>query len=188
MSTSIRRPHFDAEVDAFAFRDLFFGCYERWEIAGSVRRKKSEVGDVEHVVIPKRNFRGESLLWHRIEKLTRDPNDMFADPDAPLSKHQYPPNGSPRWGEKYRGVDFRGFAHEIFCAESANWGSVLTIRTGPAAFSEMLVTRLKQSGKLRQQDGYVRYPDGSIFATPDEANYFKVCGVPFCAPADRRAE
>jgi DNA polymerase/3'-5' exonuclease PolX len=180
MSTSIKRPLKDAQQDANDFRGLFPGCYERWEIAGSVRRLKADVGDVEHVVIPK----GDKL-WRRIEELTRDADNMFADPNAPFVKHVYP-NGTHRWGERYRGVDFRSFAHEIFVADVENWGAILAIRTGPAEFSEMLVTRLKVGGRLRQQDGFVRYPDNSIYAVKTETQFFNACGVEYCEPSQRK--
>ncbi len=52
-TTSEKRDLASALADAQGFRDLFPpASYERWEFAGSVRRKRLSVGDVEHVVIP----------------------------------------------------------------------------------------------------------------------------------------
>lgn len=156
------RPLAQAVADAEAFRALFPpACYRRWEVAGSCRRGRPVVGDVEHVVIP---AWGEvpatslfaeatdrvNLLWYQLEALERG---------HVVSKHLYGSNPDTgraiyRWGPKHRGADFRGFNHEIFTADADNWGSVLAIRTGPGPYSRMLVTRLQHNGYMNA-DGYV---------------------------------
>ncbi len=189
MSTSTKRRHSTALFDAHEFRALFEGTFETWEFAGSLRRKRPEVGDVEHVVIPKiivENvqkgfFESENisvnLVWVRAEALLKA---------GKIAKHHYP-NDQNRWGEKYRGIDYNGFAHEIFMADSANFGSVLAIRTGPADFSKALVTRFHRPGvRLIQAGGYVRYKaTDEIFAVPTEEAYFAACGAPWVAPEKR---
>src|SRR5437870_2820192 len=85
MSTATaKRTNADALADAEAFRALFNPShYERWEIAGSVRRKCREVGDVEHVVIPRfgpvTSHEGlfaervtANLLFNQLDQLVRD--------------------------------------------------------------------------------------------------------------------
>lgn len=147
-TTETKRSLRDAIADAEAFRAMFPpDSYSRWEIAGSVRRRVAMVGDVEHVIIPvvgeftkggglfaeteKRN-----LFLHHLDELVRT---------YQMKKHVYP-NGSNRWGEKYRGVDFCGHCHEIFLATPQNWGSTLAIRTGPGEFSKSLVIALQRNG------------------------------------------
>lgn len=188
-TTTARRPHAQALADAEAFRALFPpSTYERWEIAGSVRRRKPEVADVEHVVIPRfgdvQTGTGlfalperTNLLWFHLDSLMRGM--------AGLEKHWYG-NGN-RWGDKYRGVDFRGFNHEVFTADVANFGSVLLIRTGPADFSERMVTRLRNGGMYRQMDGYVKHvASGEVVPVADEAAYFALLGMRYIEP-ERRA-
>jgi hypothetical protein len=219
MSTAtIKRSHADALADAEAFRALFpVACYSRWEFAGSLRRGRSEVSDVEHVIIP---AIGEipggglfaepqrvNLLWHRLDALY---SGRQVEKHLYGSHHQ---SGAPlyRWGEKHRGVDFRGFNHEMFCAhaDGSNWGPTLAIRTGPAEFSERLVTQLRRHGR-RNHLGYVwncdRCPacgqdrvdkqcelcDGTNLqpverlSVPDERTYFALAGVQWAEPRDRR--
>lgn len=158
-TTTTKRTLLTALADAEAFKKLFEGTFERWEIAGSVRRRKLIVGDIEHVVIPKLGeipaedlFKGSilcNLMLRRCDELLSA---------GIISRHVYSNNahGAPmhRWGEKYRGCDFRGFNHEIFCAEEEGWGSTLAIRTGPAELSRQLVTNLHVN-YLRQYDGHV---------------------------------
>lgn len=214
MSTTLtgKRPLAEAKADAETFRALFDGppcCYVRWEIAGSVRRGKPQVSDVEHVVIPEfvaivtGLFDGTSdstdqknLLWCRLFELMQD---------RQLCKHIYGATG-PRWGEKYRGVDFRNFNHEIFTADADNFGSILAIRTGPPEFSKMLVTSLRNQSR-RQIDGYVwncrhcEHPSREMancpdcddtglvpvdrLSAPDEQTYFRLCGMAWVDPERR---
>lgn len=176
-TTATKRPLAKAIAEAEAFRDLCAGAYHRWEIAGSVRRHKPEVGDIEHVVIPDGN-----ALWARLESLL--PGDgLWGEAVGTIEKAGYP-DGSHRWGEKYRGVMFRGFRHEIFAADALNWGAILAIRTGPAEFSQRLVTDIKRGG-LRQDGGYVKDAHGNIVSVPDEATFLRLCGSAWIEPCDR---
>lgn len=178
------------------FRALFNGTFESWTVAGSLRRGLARVGDVEHVIVPKivpiveESFFGSKTtghinrVWEATESLVRT---------KLATKAEYGETKSHRWGELYRGLVFEGVRHELFTADSLNLGSVLAIRTGPAEFSERLVTLLKQGGRYRQHLGYVRrvhegHPimaDDAIVPVPDEATYFKLCGVPFTIPEQR---
>lgn len=155
-SPSTKRSLAKAITDAAAFRSLFpESAYERWTVAGSVRRQVAQVGDIEHVVIPRFGEieKGDglfaerivvNLLWHHCDRLLRD---------MKIAKHVYP-NGSNRWGEKYRGIFFNGFNNEIFAADADNYGAILAIRTGPGDFSRMLVTVMQKNGYMNH-GGYV---------------------------------
>jgi DNA polymerase/3'-5' exonuclease PolX len=157
MSTTLaKRSLAIATKEAMDFRELFEGTFERWVIAGSCRRQKPEVGDVEHVVIPKFGEVPDgggglfaatitaNLVMHRADELLKV---------GTVSKHLYGDTG-PRWGQTNRGMDYKGFNNEIFSADADNFGSVLTIRTGPSDYSRMLVTVMQHRG-YRNRDGYV---------------------------------
>ena len=161
-TTSTKRELIDAKADAEAFRRLFDGTYAQWHVAGSVRRRAAYVGDVEHVVVPRLgsvvvpgDLFGDrveevNLVLHRADELTRAGRSGPA-----LAKHVYP-DGRHRWGVRYRGLSFRGFAHELFVADpdGSNLGPTLAIRTGPAEYSRMLVTQLQRRGHVNM-GGYV---------------------------------
>jgi DNA polymerase/3'-5' exonuclease PolX len=211
MSTGTKRRHADALADAQAFSRLFWlAAYERWSFAGSLRRECPEVGDVEHVVMANTGpaetgalfTEHVNLLWHRLDQLVRE---------GTVLKHLYP-NNTVRWGEKYRGVNFRGHLHEIFLADQDNWGPTLAIRTGPAGFSRRLVIGLQKHG-LRNKDGKVwrcqpcgwcdapgadrgacRHCDGTgllcleAISVPDERQYLQLAGVGWVEPKNRKEE
>lgn len=191
MSTATTKRHWRQAVeDAEAFRALFPpACYSRWEFAGSLRRKRPEVGDVEHVILP--NF-GDIEVHGQLAGLfvsTERVNLLFHHLDALLakgdvSKHWY--GNGYRWGDKHRGAEFRGFTHELFTADADNFGCQLLIRTGPAEFSERIVTRLKAGGMYRQTDGFVKHVEsGQIVPVRDEAAYFALLGMRVIEPEKR---
>lgn len=182
MSAGDKRPLSEAISDAEAFRALFPAeCCERWEIAGSIRRKVPMVSDVEHVVIPRFGDKPGAglfadqvnLLWHRLEELVAG---------GELRKHIYGDTGF-RWGDKQRGVDFRDHLHEFWTACAENWGNILTIRTGSTDFSHRMVTQAQRYG-LRQDVGFMWRGDERI-ACPDEETFFSCCGERWIEPERR---
>lgn len=194
MSTrTTKRPYARALADARAFRDLLpHDAYLRWEFAGSVRRRKPEVGDVEHVVIPAHAIEtggglfaepvAVNLLWREVDRLLAD---------GVVAKHVYgqTATGAPlyRWGDKHRGMDFRGFNHEFFTTSEDAWGAQLLIRTGPADYSERVVTALKRGGMYRQVDGrLIHVVSGEPVPVPTEADYVRLAGLGYVVAEDRR--
>lgn len=206
-SVDQKRGHVEAMQGAYAFRALFPNdSYDRWEFAGSLRRKCQQIGDVEHVIIPRVG------MLQTDELFAKPVNLLFAHLDklvaqGTLTKHLYA--SGFRWGEKYRGCDQSHsgtiIMNEIFCAQPDNWGSTLAIRTGPAEFSQRLVTSLRRNG-FRNHLGSVWQCDpcqcgrdddckkcggtGLIcvdkVVAADECAYFRLCGMDYVKPEDRR--
>lgn len=214
-TTTQKRSWAQANEDGRALRDLFpDACYSLWKSAGSVRRRRQSVGDIEHVIIPafdnlpSNTLFAEpertNLLWYQLDALVKK---------GDVSKAVYGASEGFKWGEKYRGVSFRGFTHELFTADADNFGSVLAIRTGPSDFSRLLVTGLLNRG-MRNKDGYVWRCDpcpvvscdGMYFKgdgpkcpecdstglvpvekipVPDERTFFELAGVKYLEPEQR---
>lgn len=196
-ATKTKIPLADAEAHAKRLRDLFDGCYERWGFAGSIRRRRPEVGDIDHVVIPKFGTFGlfadsktaESLMARRVHDLhlrgrgakPPDPRRIFITKSC---------------GDRRISVQFKGCAHEIYLCSAGNWGPILAIRTGSAEVSRTLVTRLRRYG-YRQHDGRlwrisrdarvlssepgaIQFEDDTIgvpMDCPDEESYFSAAGL-----------
>ena len=154
---------------------LSFTC-ERTLIAGSLRRRKSEVGDLELVVMP------------RLETVT----DMFGDIVGQRSMLDEALNdmGMPRTkdGERYKQFVWEGFPVDLFIATRETWGCVATIRTGSALFTHWLVTNRRQGGgcpsHLRFSEG--RLTDGvKALDTSEERLLFEALDQDWIEPVDR---
>lgn len=208
MSTATRRSHAEALFAAEHFRDLFStDLYERWEFAGSLRRRSPDVGDLEHVVLPRFGDAPADDLFgtpKRVNLLFRRMDELLAA--GVVARHIYA-NGF-RWGQKHRGVDFACLgvtaANDVYCADADNWGPTLAIRTGSGDFSRRLVTGLLRNG-MRNKDGKVwrctacacgraesckacegtgLVPEEAV-SVPTEEAYFSLCGVTFVSPEKR---
>lgn len=152
--------------------------FSRVEIAGSVRRGRPEVGDVEIVAQGTRNCRPEAVrtVLERLGICRREPNKRGAK--AP-------------WGERY----YRGSASIARDAElgvdlfvvlpPADFGVIYFIRTGSAQFSQAVVTRLHQWG-LESREGQVRFRDrDEILRCPEESLMFRYARLPWLPPERR---
>lgn len=157
---------------------------ERIEIAGSIRRGKPEVSDVELVAIPRfgeqLNLFGEpasqvDLLRPLVERLLRE-DDAF--------------ERGPRNGDRYVQFFYQGCKVDLFIVKPpAQWGVLYTIRTGPAAFSKRLVTPKKHGGllpsHLKVKDGAI-WDGDEVIPTAEEEDVFRVLGLAWIAPHERK--
>ena len=167
---------------------------ERIEIAGSVRRGKLEVKDIELVAIPDltppRPVFGQKLAGKT--KLDMVLDSMWrAGRIEPIKR-----------GDKYKQfwmLDQRVHLIKIdlfLVTPPAQWGVIDVIRTGPAEFSQWMVTPISKGGALpdncKVQDGCVwldpatsGYPE--IIQMAAEADFFRFCGLEWIEPGNREA-
>lgn len=165
--------------------------------AGSVRRQRPEVRDLEIVCVPKRGGRpvwGEPLtaaggFEALIGRLVRT-NQLTFDPSL------------KRNGAKYKRLVYtRGAVRlpvDLFIADPSgeNFGNLLAIRTGDAEFSRLLVTPRPKGGfmpdDMWQRDGYLwQAADterGERVPCPTEEAFFARLGLPLVAPTERNME
>ena len=148
---------------------------ERIEIAGSIRRCKPEVGDIEIVAYP----------WH-ITNLFGVSTGV-----TQLDMFNYELFGRVvKNGSKYKQIEMRvGINLDLFIVTPpAQWGVIFLIRTGPAEFSKKMVTHRLNGGELpfayTVQEGAVWVDDVRI-DTPEEQDFFDLCGMDFVPPEKR---
>jgi len=158
---------------------------ERIEIAGSVRRGKYEVHDIDLVAVP------------RIETIP----DMFGQPGTKVNALEMQVNqlfmerayiASLKRGPRYKQLLLLEGCHlELWIVQPpAEFGLQFLIRTGPAEFSHWCVTQKDKGGGL---PSYLHVRDGSIWhhaekiATPEEMDVFKILGLEYIEPQERRA-
>lgn len=154
----------------------------RSEIAGSIRRKKSEVKDIE-IVARVNDWEGlfVSLQSHGI----------FIKSGVP-DVQPWP----PKKGAKYLRMMLHGeIKLDLFIADEHNWGALFMMRTGGATgptgnpfegFTPMMFARWKRvSGGGRMMNCLPTLPDGRTVSVPEEEDFFKLCGCDWTPPEER---
>ena len=156
---------------------------ERIEIAGSIRRRKQTVGDIEMVAIPRLipdveaqlslfgdPLKHVSALNMLLERLTRDKvNFVRGDKDGNYYKNFLVVD---RAGAKFIGFD-------LFLCEPDNWGYIFALRTGPGEFNRAWVTQQRKGGLLPDRynfSGGWLHKDGERLPTPEEPDVFDLIG------------
>jgi DNA polymerase/3'-5' exonuclease PolX len=187
-----------AVITANRLMDWLRPACDRIEIAGSTRREKPEVGDIEIVAIPKagapRPVFGQRKIFPRMLEQVLDNMQNQRGLIEPI-----------KGGEKYKQFWLlEGRVHlikiDLFLVEEPRqWGLIYLIRTGPADFSKWMVTPRSKGGALLEgyfvRDGYMwkhgdgkTWPPSPIIDVPEEADYFRLCELEWVEPRERQAQ
>lgn len=185
-------PFFDAISAANELVERLRPACERIEIAGSLRRRKPAVGDIELVVIPRFADAPAGDLWgeltERVDLLARAVNDaLIAGSLAPRAVEIHRADGTIetgyRMGSAYRALVFDGIPVDLFATDADRWGCIFALRTGPGDWNTRLVTDVNRH--FRQvQDGRVLH-FGKPLPTPEERDFFRAMGQRWLEPEDR---
>lgn len=177
----------DAKKLADQLADLMSPYCERIEIAGSIRRYKSDVKDIELVASPKWIVEPDAsdlyggmirtnLLW---EHLHAGRDIQWIKPGVPDAiPWQIKPDG-----KYWRGLLPEDIKLDLFLASRDNFGIIYLIRTGSADFSAATVTHAKRIGKPCV-GGYLTNEDGKLY-TPDEQSVFDALNLAYVKPENR---
>jgi len=152
----------------------------RIEIAGSIRRKRSEVGDIEIVCIPK------SLMVPSGDLL--DPLKEVRVPGFVNTIDKYKKNkGDAAAGKYCQRVLPEGIKLDIFIAKRDNWGYILVLRTGGATFNKYLMSPwgFPLRGYKCVKGQIVRVRDNVVMPTYEEEDVFKLLNMRFVRPEFR---
>lgn len=166
---------------------------EKLEVAGSIRRQRPTVGDIEILFIPKlapdRRTLFTALLGGEVEMI-----DLAAKVldslllDGYLTK-RLNSNGSAMWGDKNKlAVHYAsGIPVDFFSTTPENWFVSLVIRTGGKLTNIALASAAKRQGlKLHPYgDGFTNRRTGQRIHCASEKDVFRVAGVPYREPKDR---
>lgn len=159
---------------------------ERIAIAGSIRRGKAQVGDIEIVCQPR--FEGKvSLLAGRLNILLLKQT---------LAERKNKNGHRIAWGARYVAAWFEGVALDVFIVQpDRQWGPTMVIRTGPGDANAALVT---EYGRVNQEfmvsgvcPAGMRFAEGAVWRgtqkldTPEEWDVFAALGLPWLPPQMR---
>lgn len=199
MSEENKRPHYLVQSVAEQIVANFEPYCQRIEIAGSLRRKKEMVGDIEIVAIPIVNE--QKTLWGKTASNKLHFNKLLNHVDHLLKMQKIgqakDSAGRHRWGEKMRSIALitdkgEKYKIDLFMCTEVNWGNIFLIRTGSRAFSKWMVTKTTDGGgmpvNMRQLDGRLwEYIHGAWepLEIREEEEWFDVVGVPYVQPEYR---
>lgn len=136
---------------------------ERIAIAGSIRRKKPFVKDIEVVAIPKPYQTG--LFESGIATVVNRWEKMKGELPCKYTQRVLP----------------EGIKLDLFFADAQNWGLILAIRTGSAEYSHKVLASSWVKKGYRSENGYLCYK-GAIVAIPEEEALFQRLGLTYIEP------
>lgn len=142
---------------------------DRIQIAGSIRRKKVEVKDIEIVVIPK--------PWE---------SGLFEDGLASVVNQWEKVKGEMIYGQvKYtQRILPEGIKLDLFFAEPGNWGLVLAIRTGSADYSHKVLESGWVARGYHSIDNYLTQ-NGKRYEVTEEIDLFNRLSLEYIEPEKR---
>ena len=190
MSEGRRIPLTEAEGLAHVIAKMLEPACDRIEVAGSIRRRKSTIGDIELVIAPKFEPEGENLLGEPDRTVNREFELVNRLVVEGVFEDRLDKNGHRARGEKFQRLLFEGIAFDLFCViPPAQWGVIMMIRTGSKEFNERIVTTRVKGGTVLQigqefRDGTL-WDRGQVVSTPAESDVFEYLGIPWIAPEDR---
>ena len=187
-----RIPLAQAEPIAREALALLAPACHRIEIAGSIRRRRPDVADVELVAVPRLEpildlfgeQRGERDALHALCR------QLLLDG---VLSHRPDKNGVQSFGSKSKRVVYHGQAGtlplDLFAVtDGAQWGAIFTIRTGPWLFAKRLVTPRLYGGYMpmgmRESEGAL-WDGARLVETPEETDFFAALGVAWLPPERR---
>lgn len=151
---------------------------EQLLVCGSLRRERDEVGDIDIVLIPKRD-QVKDLFGTVIE---RPVIPEFINVVNSWTKIIGEPTG------KYTRRLLEGGHHlELTICDASTWPSLTLIRTGDAEFTRKMMIRALKLG-FEQRDGYLWDSRGTKVPLTSEADYFRTLDLPYLHPRDRTAQ
>jgi DNA polymerase/3'-5' exonuclease PolX len=149
---------------------------ERVEIAGSLRRKRPLIGDIEIVALPKRAV---DLFGQPASSLPTE-LDLFLR--ARLG------DDLVKDGGKYKQFPYAGHQVDLFLPASAgHWGCIYLIRTGSYEFNQWLMNVQQRRAGVLFREGLLHNSQG-VIPTPEEEDVFEALGLPFIPPELRDSD
>lgn len=165
---------------------------ERIEIAGSLRRLKPEVHDIELVAIPKYGAADGGDLWGttvEVDLLTERLENIGGLRLRNVESHKK--DGSIvdgiRDGDSYKALAYMEVPVDLFIVRPpAEWGVIFAIRTGPGDWNQRIVTDCQRY--LRRVEKGRVYRSGKYVPCPEEEDFFAAVGQEYLPPAERTVD
>jgi len=186
MSEKKKLPREDALKVAREVQAMLEPFCERIEIAGSLRREKPLVGDIELLFVPLIKSGGTDLFGsYEIDFADVEINRLLAT--GVLAKRPSSIGGFT-WGTKNKlGIHVpSGIPLDLFSTTQQNWWVSLVVRTGSRETNLELTTGAQKLGvKLNAYGCGITHSNGNVTQAHSERDVFRFCGVPYREPKHR---
>jgi DNA polymerase/3'-5' exonuclease PolX len=160
---------------------------EQITIAGSLRRGKPDVGDIEILYIEKLGqVHKPGELFTQPGSLTDELLDLWLTKGV-LTKRPNK-NGIPAWGHwnKLARHMASGINVDFFATTPERWFVSLVVRTGSAANNvQLAASALKRGIRLHAYGALERLATSEQIIPQSEREVFELCGVPYREPTER---
>ena len=188
MSDKKRYPYQDAIAVAGELLSLLEQHCHRIVIAGSLRRRKADVGDIELVYLPRMGERAVDLLAKESYSIADAAIDNMTRSGFITKRPNI--NGVFTWGAKNKLAVHAasGIPVDFFAVpEEKNWWVSLVVRTGGKETNlKLTTTGAQRLGRSLNAYGCgVTCSDYSIIPATSEEDVFRLCGVPYQDPEKR---
>lgn len=154
--------------------------------AGSLRRRKQAVGDVELLYVPRFNTERDGLFDTRqVNLVDRLLEELIAA--GVLSKRRNSV-GSEVWGEKNKLARHvvSGIPVDFFAANDANWFNYLVCRTGSAESNVRIASAAQKKGwKWNPYGAGFTDQNGTVVPVRSERQVFELAGLEYLEPWER---
>lgn len=161
-------------------------CCDRLIVAGSLRRGKESVGDVEILFIPgTAEIPGDLFSTDTVNLAEAEIARMLED--GTLTK-RLSISGSPSWGPRNKlAVHRSGIPVDLFTATPESWWNYLVCRTGPSESNVRIATIAQERGYQWNPygQGFTRRSDGTVIPMESEAAVFEFVGMEAKEPGER---
>lgn len=160
---------------------------ERLVCAGSLRRGRADVGDLELLFVPRFEIQPDGLFdTRKVDLADRAINQLVAK--GILAKRPNV-NGYFAWGEKNKlavHVSSR-LPVDLFATTLKQWYVALVVRTGPAELNVRLCeSAIKRGLRFHAYGDGFTDRQGNVIPCHSEEDVFRIAGLPYLEPKDRR--
>ena len=179
MSNTEKRPLAQMERIANGLVARLKPACHRIEIAGSIRRKKAMIGDIELIAVP---ILHTNLFDEPLE--TSQVDDLLASWPIAFIR-----NGPKQKSFTFEGTTGGSYKVDLFLQPNpATWGVNMMIRTGDEDFSKKMVIPKWQGGYMPDQykvDKARVWENGVALSTPNEIDVFRLWDMAYIVPEHR---
>lgn len=162
---------------ALSLQDELSPFCERIAIAGSIRRKRNLVKDIEIVCIPKTQLVEQTDLFSSMSQEIR--SKAFCDAVDKFEKIK----GNSEHGKYLQRKNAQGIIFDIFIANAQNWGYIKVLRTGSKEFNFIMLNALKREG-YECRGGFV-WKGNRIVNVTSVRQLFEMANMEYVLPEER---